>query len=102
MVNGAASEIEVKKRAAGSGKETPDRDEGHTLLPQLSAKSDRLLGGISRGVLPLVAGLFVLVQGLNNTGLVAHLAELLKWGVSQSVLATSWFWGVGLAFVTTS
>ena len=59
-----------------------------------------LMGGISWGVLPLVAGLFVLVQGLNNTGAVAHLTELLKWGVSQSVTATSWFSGVGLAFVT--
>ena len=49
-----------------------------------------LLGGISWGVLPLVAGLFVLVQGLNNTGVVAHLTELLKWGISQSVTATSW------------
>ena len=29
-----------------------------------------LVGGISWGVLPLVAGLFVLVQGLNNTGVV--------------------------------
>jgi arsenical pump membrane protein len=59
-----------------------------------------LLGGISWGVLPLVAGLFVLVQGLNNTGVVAHLTELLKWGVSQSVSATSWFSGVGLALAT--
>ncbi len=59
-----------------------------------------LVGGISWGVLPLVAGLFVLVQSLNNTGVVAHLTELLKWGVSQSVTATSWISGVGLAFVT--
>ena len=59
-----------------------------------------LVGGISWGVLPLVAGLFVLVQGLNNTGVVAHLTELLKWGVSQSVSATSWFSGVGLALAT--
>ena len=59
-----------------------------------------LLGGISWGVLPLVAGLFVLVQGLNNTGVVAHLTELLKWGIAQSVIATSWISGVALAFVT--
>ena len=59
-----------------------------------------LLGGISWGVLPLVAGLFVLVQGLNNTGVVAHLTELLKWGIAQSVTATSWISGAGLAFVT--
>ena len=59
-----------------------------------------LVGGISWGVLPLVAGLFVLVQGLNNTGVVVHLTELLKWGISQSVTATSWLSGVGLALVT--
>jgi arsenical pump membrane protein len=41
----------------------------------------RLMRGISWGILPLVAGLFVLVQGLNNTGVVAQLTELLKWGV---------------------
>jgi hypothetical protein len=56
--------------------------------------------GISWGVVPLVAGLFVLVQGLNNTGVVAQLTEPLKWGVSQSVTGASWISGAGLAFVT--
>ncbi len=59
-----------------------------------------LLRGVSWAVLPLVAGLFVLVQGLNNTGVVAHLTELLRWGVLQSVTATSWISGIGLAFAT--
>ena len=54
--------------------------------------------GISWGILPLVAGLFVLVQGLNSTGVVAQLTELLKWGVSQSAMATAWISGAGLAF----
>jgi arsenical pump membrane protein len=58
----------------------------------------RLMRGISWGILPLVAGLFVLVQGLNNTGVVAQLTELLKWGVSQSATATAWISGAGLAF----
>ena len=60
----------------------------------------KLFHGVSWGVLPLVAGLFVLVQGLNNTGVVAHLTELLEWGISQSLTATSWIAGAGLAFVT--
>jgi arsenical pump membrane protein len=38
-----------------------------------------LLREVSWGVIPLVAGLFVLVEGLNKTGVVAHLTELLRW-----------------------
>lgn len=56
-----------------------------------------LLAGISWGVLPLVAGLFVLVAGLNNTGVVSSLTALLQWGVTQSVTATAWISGTGLA-----
>jgi len=59
-----------------------------------------LLGGISWGVLPLVAGLFVLVAGLNNTGVVAHLSQLLTWGADHSANATAWAAGGGLAFAT--
>jgi arsenical pump membrane protein len=58
----------------------------------------KLLHGVSWGILPLVAGLFVLVQGLSNTGVVAQLTELLKWGVSQSAAATAWVSGTALAF----
>ncbi|MDE2577677.1 MAG: anion permease [Hyphomicrobiales bacterium] len=39
-----------------------------------------VLREISWGVLPLVAGLFVLVEGLARAGLVAHLAEALQTG----------------------
>lgn len=59
-----------------------------------------LLKGIAWGVVPLVAGLFVLVEGLNNTGAVAELTRLLNWGTEQSVTATAWIAGSGLAFVT--
>ncbi|MGA7327994.1 MAG: arsenic transporter [Rhodomicrobium sp.] len=59
-----------------------------------------LLRGVSWGVLPLVAGLFVLVEGLNNTGVVSDLTNLLNWGLEQSLTATAWIAGVGLAFVT--
>jgi arsenical pump membrane protein len=59
-----------------------------------------LLKGISWGILPLVAGLFVLVEGLNRTGIVAALTGLLTWGVSQSATATAWIAGTGIAFVT--
>jgi arsenical pump membrane protein len=60
----------------------------------------QLVKGVSWGVLPLVAGLFVLVAGLNATGAVAELTKLLTWGVSQSVTLTAWIAGTGLAFVT--
>ena len=52
-----------------------------------------LLGGISWSVLPLVAGLFVLVEALQRTGLVAALARAL-----QELLAsypTGGVWGIG-------
>jgi arsenical pump membrane protein len=37
-----------------------------------------VLGGVSWGVLPLVAGLFVMVEALNRTGLAPALASLLR------------------------
>lgn len=59
-----------------------------------------LLGGVQWSVLPLVAGLFVLVEGLNNTGAVAALSGLLQEGVRQSETLTAWAAGAGLAFAT--
>ena len=59
-----------------------------------------LLKEVSWGVLPLVAGLFVLVEGLNNTGVVAQLTALLNWGAAQSATVTAWAAGLGLAFAT--
>ncbi len=56
-----------------------------------------LLSGVSWGVLPLVAGLFVLVAGLNATGVVGALSDLLRWGIQQSAFATAWLAGAGLA-----
>ena len=59
-----------------------------------------LLGGVSWGVLPLVAGLFILVAGLNATGVVAALSDLLQRGIQQSEAATAWAAGGGLAVAT--
>ncbi len=59
-----------------------------------------LLKGVSWSILPLVAGLFVLVEGLNNTGVVSDLTNLLNWGLERSLTATAWIAGVGLASVT--
>lgn len=60
----------------------------------------RLLKGVSWGVLPLVAGLFVLVEGLNNTGVIGQLTGILARGISQSLAGTAWIGGTGLAFAT--
>ena len=59
-----------------------------------------LLSGISWGILPLVAGLFILVEGLNATGAIAALSGWLKWGIQQSELATAWLAGTGIAFAS--
>jgi arsenical pump membrane protein len=52
-----------------------------------------LLRDISWGVLPLVAGLFVLVEGLNRTGLIAALSRALDEAVVASVTGAAWISG---------
>lgn len=54
---------------------------------------------VSWSVLPLVAGLFVLVEGLNKTGLVDQLVTLLQQETARSVTQAAWLSGVGLALV---
>ncbi len=52
---------------------------------------------ISWGVLPLVAGLFVLVQALDRTGLIAAISMPLR---GDAGMPTAWGIGVGIAFAT--
>ena len=54
-----------------------------------------LLKDISWGVLPLVAGLFVMVEELIRTGAIGQLSALLHEAVAQS--ATKAMWSVGIA-----
>ncbi len=56
-----------------------------------------LIGGVHWSVLPLVAGLFVLVAGLGETGLVAVLSDLLQAGVQRSEQAAALVAGAGIA-----
>ncbi len=56
-----------------------------------------VLRGVSWPVLPLVAGLFVLVAGLAHTGVIAELAGLLGRASRASVLGTTWGASVILA-----
>ena len=56
-----------------------------------------VLKNVSWGVLPLVAGLFVLVESLQVTGVVQLLATQLQALVQQSATLAAWISGVGLA-----
>lgn len=58
-----------------------------------------LLMGISWSVLPLVAGLFVLVEALNKTGVTRYLTTLLNNGAEHSAAKTAWAGGVGVALL---
>src|SRR3984893_15664276 len=52
---------------------------------------------ISWSVLPLVAGLFILVEGLNRTGVLPALARILKQASTTSPQITSWIAGIVVA-----
>lgn len=56
-----------------------------------------VIAGVHWAVLPLVAGLFVLVEGLARTGAIAALARLLHRLLAGSVTATAWSAGGALA-----
>ena len=56
-----------------------------------------VISGVSWLVLPLVAGLFVLVEGLSRTGALAALARFLHHAAEQSAHATAWGSGIVLA-----
>jgi arsenical pump membrane protein len=56
-----------------------------------------VLRDISWSVLPLVAGLFVLVEGLNRTGVLPALAAVLKRAAAASPQLTAWGAGIVVA-----
>ena len=58
-----------------------------------------VIKGVSWSVLPLVAGLFVIVEALNQTGLVQHLTSILNHGISQSITGTVWIGAGAIAVV---
>jgi len=53
---------------------------------------------ISWGVLPLVAGLFVMVEALQRTGITQHLADTLHAMAENSATAAAWATGAAFAF----
>jgi arsenical pump membrane protein len=56
-----------------------------------------VLKDISWSVLPLVAGLFILVEGLNRTGALPALARVLKQAATASPQLTAWIAGIVVA-----
>jgi arsenical pump membrane protein len=58
----------------------------------------RVLGKVSWSVLPLVAGLFVLVAGVEQTGVLKSLTELLSSSARQSPHETALLAGTAVAF----
>ncbi len=75
-----------------------------TLAVLLRSESFRQTGvtvlrDVSWGVLPLVAGLFVLVQALQHTGLIRALADLLHAAAQASAAGAAFAAGVVLAMV---
>lgn len=69
-----------------------------TLLNRL--KPLKVLSQISWSVLPLVAGLFVIVEGLNKTGVLTHAKNWLEQSAQKSVTATTWSSGIGIALIS--
>ena len=59
-----------------------------------------LLKSVSWGVLPLVAGLFVLVETLNHTGVIVQLANVLRDGATRAELSTAGAAGIVIAFAS--
>ncbi|HEY2532246.1 MAG TPA: arsenic transporter [Xanthobacteraceae bacterium] len=62
------------------------------------SKPWNILRNISWGVLPLVAGLFVLVEALDHTGVTGLLSDLLRAAAQWSASATVWAHGIVVAF----
>jgi len=56
-----------------------------------------VIKGVSWSVLPLVAGLFVMVEALNRIGVIARLSDQLNAAAAQSVPRTAWAVGIGTA-----
>lgn len=56
-----------------------------------------IVEGVAWSVLPLVAGLFILVEGLNAAGAVPALAQVLKAAAAAAPMATAWASGLGIA-----
>lgn len=69
------------------------------LIPR-PAQAWSVLKDISWGVLPLVAGLFVLVEALDRTGLIGMISALLRQGAATSAAGAAWAAGIAVALAS--
>lgn len=60
----------------------------------------KVLSQISWTVLPMVAGLFVIVEGLNKTGVIALTKSWLIKSAGRSTIFTTWSSGIGVAVMS--
>ncbi|HWJ27434.1 MAG TPA: ArsB/NhaD family transporter, partial [Flavisolibacter sp.] len=60
----------------------------------------KVIRGVSWSVLPLVAGLFMIVEALNKTGLTEQLSNLLRIHGEGSVHQTAWGSGISIALIS--
>lgn len=67
------------------------------VLLRSDVRAATVLRNIAWGVLPLVAGLFVLVEALERTGVTRRLADLLQALVQRSATDAAWVVGIALA-----
>jgi len=59
-----------------------------------------VIRGVSWAVLPLVAGLFVIVEALNKTGVIENLTILLHQSAVHSATSAAWGSGIVIAFAS--
>jgi len=59
-----------------------------------------LAQGVSWGVLPMVAGLFVLVEGLSRSGILITIGTIIREGARHSLPMTAALTGVGIGFAS--
>jgi arsenical pump membrane protein len=69
------------------------------LIPR-PAQTWSVVKDISWGVLPLVAGLFVLVEALNQTGLIGTISALLRQAAAASAAGAAWAAGIAVALAS--
>ena len=71
-----------------------------TIIVMITVKKSpvAVIKGVSWAVLPLVAGLFVIVEALNKTGMIQSLTALLNKGIAESATGAVWLSGIFTAF----
>jgi len=70
------------------------------VLVRKPAHAGQVLKEITWGILPLVAGLFILVEALDQTGVIARAATLLHDAAAHSVASAGWAAGIAGALAS--